>query len=410
MSASRRPRGALTSPPYSRPKHDRSSCAQSLQAAGSISTTVGTSSPGSTSTPAPVGAKVRPAERGGKASGARRASSPAAREALADQVASRWKASKSRCVGMPGLLPAGRPGHRIASRPITHPEGPCRAGEGRRRPGEEATGVGRDASWCPTPGRARRSSRCRRAACATPTCTTGRAASTTTSRSCSATRRPAWSRRSGADVTGVAAGDFVILNWRAVCGNCRACRRGRPWYCFSTAQRHPEDDADRRHRAVARRSASARSPRRRSWPPASAPRSNPAAKPEAAGLLGCGVMAGFGAAVNTGERRPGRHRRRVRLRRRGRRRHRRGPAGRGAHDHRRRPRPQEARVGHGLRRHPHRRRVRGGPGGGGPRAHRGQRRRRVHRGGRATRRCCEQAFFARDLAGTVVQVGVPNPT
>ena len=38
----------------------------------------------------------------------------------------------------------------------------------------------------------------------------------------------------GPDVTDVAPGDFVILNWRAVCGECRSCRRGRPWYCFST--------------------------------------------------------------------------------------------------------------------------------------------------------------------------------
>ena len=38
----------------------------------------------------------------------------------------------------------------------------------------------------------------------------------------------------GDGVTGVAPGDFVILNWRAVCGECRSCRRGRPWYCFST--------------------------------------------------------------------------------------------------------------------------------------------------------------------------------
>src|ERR1700746_3881574 len=38
----------------------------------------------------------------------------------------------------------------------------------------------------------------------------------------------------GAGVTGVAPGDFVILNWRAVCGQCRACARGRPWYCFAT--------------------------------------------------------------------------------------------------------------------------------------------------------------------------------
>ena len=38
----------------------------------------------------------------------------------------------------------------------------------------------------------------------------------------------------GPDVADLAPGDFVILNWRAVCGTCRACRRGRPWYCFAT--------------------------------------------------------------------------------------------------------------------------------------------------------------------------------
>src|SRR5918911_4608770 len=38
----------------------------------------------------------------------------------------------------------------------------------------------------------------------------------------------------GPDVTEIAPGDFVVLNWRAVCGTCRACRRGRPWYCFAT--------------------------------------------------------------------------------------------------------------------------------------------------------------------------------
>ena len=33
----------------------------------------------------------------------------------------------------------------------------------------------------------------------------------------------------GPDVHDLAPGDFVVLNWRAVCGDCRACRRGRPW-------------------------------------------------------------------------------------------------------------------------------------------------------------------------------------
>lgn len=32
----------------------------------------------------------------------------------------------------------------------------------------------------------------------------------------------------GESVTDVEPGDFVILNWRAVCGSCRACRKGSP--------------------------------------------------------------------------------------------------------------------------------------------------------------------------------------
>ena len=57
-----------------------------------------------------------------------------------------------------------------------------------------------------TPAPVKRSSACRRAACATPICTTARARSTTTSRSCSGTRRPASSRRSGESVSGVGEG------------------------------------------------------------------------------------------------------------------------------------------------------------------------------------------------------------
>ena len=68
----------------------------------------------------------------------------------------------------------------------------------------------------------------------------------------------------GDGVTGLAAGDFVILNWRAVCGQCRACRRGRPWYCFATHNATPEDDADGRYARCPRRWGSARS-RRRRW-------------------------------------------------------------------------------------------------------------------------------------------------
>ena len=66
------------------------------------------------------------------------------------------------------------------------------------------------------------------------------------------------------------------------------------------AQRHAEDDARRTARCCRRRSASARSSTRRSSPPASARRSIRRRRPTTAGLLGCGVMAGLGAAMNTG--------------------------------------------------------------------------------------------------------------
>src|SRR5947208_12016502 len=42
----------------------------------------------------------------------------------------------------------------------------------------------------------------------------------------------------GPDVDDLEPGDFVILNWRAVCGECRACRKGKPWYCLGTHNAH----------------------------------------------------------------------------------------------------------------------------------------------------------------------------
>jgi S-(hydroxymethyl)mycothiol dehydrogenase len=103
----------------------------------------------------------------------------------------------------------------------------------------------------------------------------------------------------GPDVTDVAPGDFVILNWRAVCGQCRACRRGRPWYCFAT------------HNATQKMTLGGTelSPalgigafaEKTLVAAGQATKVDPRAKPEAAGLLGCGVMAGLGAAMLTGE-------------------------------------------------------------------------------------------------------------
>ena len=102
----------------------------------------------------------------------------------------------------------------------------------------------------------------------------------------------------GDGVTNVAPGDFVILNWRAVCGKCRACRRGRPWYCFDTqnaTQRMTLDGVELSPAlgigAFAEKTLVAAG---------QATKVDPAASPEAAGLVGCGVMAGLGAAMNTG--------------------------------------------------------------------------------------------------------------
>jgi S-(hydroxymethyl)mycothiol dehydrogenase len=103
----------------------------------------------------------------------------------------------------------------------------------------------------------------------------------------------------GEGVVDVAPGEFVILNWRAVDGTCRACRRGQPWYCFNT------------HNAAQKMTLTSG----QELAPAlgigafvektlvhagQCTKVNPAVTPEVAGLLGCGVMAGLGAAINTG--------------------------------------------------------------------------------------------------------------
>ena len=103
----------------------------------------------------------------------------------------------------------------------------------------------------------------------------------------------------GDGVNNVAPGDFVIIAWRSPCGTCRSCQRGRPWYCFSSRNaQQPMTLADGT-----------------SLSPAlgigafaeltlvdagQAVKINPDASPQAAGLVGCGIMAGLGAAINTG--------------------------------------------------------------------------------------------------------------
>ena len=103
----------------------------------------------------------------------------------------------------------------------------------------------------------------------------------------------------GDGVTEVAAGDYVILNWRAVCGECRSCLRGRPHICFDThnaSQKMTLADGTELSPAlgigafVEKTLVAA----------GQCTKVDAAAPATAAGLLGCGVMAGIGAAINTG--------------------------------------------------------------------------------------------------------------
>jgi S-(hydroxymethyl)mycothiol dehydrogenase len=103
----------------------------------------------------------------------------------------------------------------------------------------------------------------------------------------------------GEGVTDVAAGDFVILNWRAVCGQCRACVRGRPWYCFDThnaTQKMTLDDGTELSPALGIGAFAELT----LVAAGQCTKVDPAASAAAAGLLGCGIMAGLGAAINTG--------------------------------------------------------------------------------------------------------------
>src|SRR3954469_19726574 len=103
----------------------------------------------------------------------------------------------------------------------------------------------------------------------------------------------------GPGVTDLVPGDFCILNWRAVCGECRSCRRGRPWHCFAT------------HNATQKMTLADGTPltpalgigafaEKTLVAAGQATKVDAAAPPEVAGLLGCGVMAGLGAVINTG--------------------------------------------------------------------------------------------------------------
>ncbi|WP_406010889.1 S-(hydroxymethyl)mycothiol dehydrogenase [Streptomyces sp. NBC_00637] len=104
----------------------------------------------------------------------------------------------------------------------------------------------------------------------------------------------------GEGVTDVAPGDFVILNWRAVCGRCRACRRGRPWYCFDTHNARQKMTLASTGEELSPALGIGAFAEKTLVAAGQCTKVDRAVSAAAAGLLGCGVMAGIGAAINTG--------------------------------------------------------------------------------------------------------------
>ncbi|TJY70422.1 S-(hydroxymethyl)mycothiol dehydrogenase [Arthrobacter sp. CAU 1506] len=104
----------------------------------------------------------------------------------------------------------------------------------------------------------------------------------------------------GPDVTNLAPGDRVILNWRAVCGECRACQRGQAQYCFNThnaTQKMTLEDGTELSPALGIGAFAEKT----LVAAGQCTKVDDNVDPAAVGLLGCGVMAGIGAAINTGE-------------------------------------------------------------------------------------------------------------
>ncbi len=104
----------------------------------------------------------------------------------------------------------------------------------------------------------------------------------------------------GENVDTIAVGDRVILNWRAVCGQCRACVKGEPQYCFDTAnatQKMTLEDGTELSPALGIGAFAEKT----LVAAGQCTKVDEDVDPAAVGLLGCGLMAGIGASINTGE-------------------------------------------------------------------------------------------------------------
>lgn len=103
----------------------------------------------------------------------------------------------------------------------------------------------------------------------------------------------------GDDVEDLRPGDFVILNWRAVCGTCHACRKAKPWNCLSpfTASRPMTLPDGTPLTPVLGVGSLAEKTLVHAG---QCTKIDPAVDPAAAALLGCGIATGIGTALHTG--------------------------------------------------------------------------------------------------------------
>jgi len=113
----------------------------------------------------------------------------------------------------------------------------------------------------------------------------------------------------GPGVTGLAPGDHVLLTWLPYCGHCRQCVRGRPNRCENTAWYDAtlEDGTCRFHlngEPVHHYNTSSFA-ERSVVPARTAVKVDPGLPLTELALMGCAVMTGVGAVLNTAHVRPG---------------------------------------------------------------------------------------------------------
>jgi len=116
----------------------------------------------------------------------------------------------------------------------------------------------------------------------------------------------------GAEVSTVSPGDHVVLSWRPSCGKCSYCATGRPQLCQTSGmqilQGYLPDGTTRLHKGdleIHHFTGVASFAEYAVVPESGVVKIRPDAPLDVAALVGCGVMTGVGAVINTAKVEPG---------------------------------------------------------------------------------------------------------